>query len=66
MDPERGPPELAPLSRTAARNEIQPAVRDGFIKLQALRGDPVSKLFAACLYPGEAGPSRSLWKFPRT
>ena len=46
--------ELDQLSHPAALKEIHQALRDGWIKPQALREDKVARLLAADLDPGEA------------
>jgi predicted nucleic acid-binding protein len=46
--------ELGHLSHPAALGDIQQALRDGWIKPQALRADKVARLLAAALDPGES------------
>jgi len=46
--------ELDQLAHLVARQEIQQALRDGWIKPKALQADKVARLLASTLDPGEA------------
>jgi predicted nucleic acid-binding protein len=46
--------ELDQLAHAVARQEIQQALRDGWIKPKALQADKVARLLASTLDPGEA------------